>query len=67
VGGRPAGTPACYEICVEGILDRRWPAWFDGLTVTNDLQLWKILKRREVQAGLARKPPGSPGGGYAHV
>jgi hypothetical protein len=48
VGGRPAGTPACYEICVEGMLDRRWPAWFDGLTVTNDLQLWKLLKRREV-------------------
>ena len=23
VGGGPAGTPACYEICVEGMLDRR--------------------------------------------
>jgi hypothetical protein len=25
-----------YEITVEGVLDARWSAWFDGLKVTSD-------------------------------
>jgi hypothetical protein len=25
--------PAFYEICVAGILDGRWAAWFDGLEI----------------------------------
>jgi hypothetical protein len=25
-----------YEITVEGILDSRWSAWFDGLQLTSD-------------------------------
>ncbi len=28
--------PATYEIRVEGALDARWTAWFDGLDVTSD-------------------------------
>ena len=31
-GDRP--TP--YEIVVEGVLDSRWSAWFEGLRVTGD-------------------------------
>jgi hypothetical protein len=27
------GSPACYEIRVEGVLDGRWGAWFEGLQV----------------------------------
>ena len=29
----PAGDLARYEIRVDGVLDRRWAAWFDGLRV----------------------------------
>jgi hypothetical protein len=25
-----------YAITVEGVLDRRWPAWFDGLEVASE-------------------------------
>jgi hypothetical protein len=32
----PQGSPACYEIRVEGVLDHRWAAWFGGLRVEND-------------------------------
>lgn len=28
-------SPLHYEIQVEGILDERWSAWFDGLNVTS--------------------------------
>jgi hypothetical protein len=28
--------PARYEIRVEGILGRRWTAWFEGLQVSSD-------------------------------
>jgi hypothetical protein len=28
--------PTSYEIRVQGILDSRWSAWFDGLRVTSD-------------------------------
>jgi hypothetical protein len=26
----------CYEIRVEGILDERWTAWFDGLQISSE-------------------------------
>jgi len=32
----PQGSPAHYEIRVEGVLDHRWAAWFGGLRVEND-------------------------------
>jgi hypothetical protein len=32
----PQGSPARYEIRVEGVLDHRWAAWFGGLRVEND-------------------------------
>jgi len=28
--------PAYYEITVQGILEPRWSAWFDGLQLTSD-------------------------------
>ena len=28
--------PARYEIRVDGVLDRRWTAWFEGLEVDGD-------------------------------
>jgi hypothetical protein len=31
--GRPDGSPR-YEIRLQGRLDPRWAAWFDGLTLT---------------------------------
>jgi hypothetical protein len=34
-GAGPA-EPACYELRVQGVLDPRWSAWFDGLTVTSE-------------------------------
>jgi hypothetical protein len=34
-GGVPA-EPARYEIRVQGVLDPRWSAWFEGLQVTSD-------------------------------
>ena len=30
------GSPADYEIRVEGVLDHRWVAWFGGLHVETD-------------------------------
>jgi hypothetical protein len=35
-GATPAGQPARYEIRVEGVLDGRWSAWFDGMAVSSD-------------------------------
>jgi hypothetical protein len=32
----PQGSPARYEIRVEGVLDHRWAAWFGGLRVDTD-------------------------------
>ena len=32
----PSGSPACYEIRVEGLLDSRWEAWFSGLQFKTD-------------------------------
>ena len=35
-GGEETQQPVHYEITVEGILDPRWSAWFDGLQLTSD-------------------------------
>jgi hypothetical protein len=35
-GAASAEPPARYEICVEGMLDGRWSAWFDGMVVSSD-------------------------------
>ena len=32
----PAEPPARYEIRVEGVLDVRWSAWFEGLQLSHD-------------------------------
>ena len=36
----PAGAgpaePARYELRVQGVLDTRWSAWFEGMRVTSD-------------------------------
>jgi hypothetical protein len=35
--GTPSGEPPLrYEIRVRGVLDSRWSAWFEGLTVSSD-------------------------------
>jgi hypothetical protein len=34
--GNPTDRPACYEIRVQGVLDGRWTAWFEGLRITGD-------------------------------
>lgn len=31
-------SPARYQIRVEGILDQRWTAWFEGLQMTSEGQ-----------------------------
>ena len=31
-----APSPATYEIRVEGVLDRQWTAWFEGLEIASD-------------------------------
>lgn len=33
---RRADAPAAYELRVEGHLEDRWTAWFDGLTITQE-------------------------------
>jgi hypothetical protein len=33
---RRPGGPTRYEIRLQGHLDPRWTAWFDGLSLTND-------------------------------
>jgi hypothetical protein len=35
-GGRPAEPPTYYELRVQGGLDSRWSAWFEGLRITLD-------------------------------
>ena len=30
------GSPARYEIRIEGVLDSHWAAWFEGLQVNSD-------------------------------
>lgn len=31
-----SGSPTYYEIRVEGVLDSRWAAWFEGLQVNGE-------------------------------
>jgi hypothetical protein len=31
-----SGWPARYEIRLEGVLDRRWSDWFEGLDIRSD-------------------------------
>jgi hypothetical protein len=35
-GDRPAEPATGYEIRIDGVLDGRWSAWFEGLEVTSD-------------------------------
>jgi hypothetical protein len=35
-GGAGPAEPARYELRVQGVLDNRWSAWFDGLQLTSD-------------------------------
>jgi hypothetical protein len=35
-GATPAEPPTRYEIRIEGVLDSRWSAWFEGLQLSND-------------------------------
>jgi hypothetical protein len=35
-GAVPAEPPVRYEIRVEGVLDSRWSAWFEGLQLSSD-------------------------------
>ena len=34
--GAGPGEPARYELRVQGVLDPRWSAWFEGLQVSSD-------------------------------
>jgi hypothetical protein len=31
-----SGSPARYEVRIEGVLDERWMSWFEGLRVTSE-------------------------------
>jgi hypothetical protein len=44
--------PSGYEIRVEGILDRRWMAWFEGLEIDSDDSQTVISGRVADQAAL---------------
>jgi hypothetical protein len=35
-GGAGPAEPACYELCVQGMLDADWSAWFEDMRVTSD-------------------------------
>jgi hypothetical protein len=43
--------PACYQLHVRGILDSRWSAWFDGLTITPDANGDTTLQGRFTDQG----------------
>jgi len=50
---RDASSDNCqYRICVEGILDPRWAAWFDALTITHKTNEAMLLTGRIDQAAL---------------
>jgi hypothetical protein len=34
--GAGPGEPARYELRVQGVLDNRWSAWFEGLRIASD-------------------------------
>ena len=43
---RRPGGPARYEIRLQGHLEPRWAAWFDGLSLTNDSDGTTALRGR---------------------
>jgi len=47
-----AASPAAYEIRVEGVLDQRWTAWFEGLEIDSDHSQTVIAGRVADQAAL---------------
>ena len=36
----------CYTIRIQGRLERRWSAWFDGMTLTPDVDGTTVLRGR---------------------
>jgi hypothetical protein len=44
VNSDAADQPGWYEICLQGRLDGRWSAWFDGMTVTTDRTGTTVLR-----------------------
>ena len=34
----------CYRIRIQGRLERRWSAWFDGMTLTADIDGTTVLR-----------------------
>lgn len=34
----------CYRIRIQGRLERRWSAWFDGMTLTSDVDGTTVLR-----------------------
>jgi hypothetical protein len=36
----------CYRIRIQGRLERRWSAWFDGMTLTADVDGTTLLRGR---------------------
>ncbi len=49
----PQHHPGCYEIRLQGHLDSRWAAWFDGLSLTNESDGTSVLQGQVVdQAAL---------------
>ena len=44
--------PMHYEITVEGVLDPRWLAWFEGLHLTSDAGRTTIARPVAYQAAL---------------
>jgi hypothetical protein len=47
-----AAWSAAYEIRVEGVLDQRWTAWFEGLEIGSDHSQTVISGRVADQAAL---------------
>ena len=41
-----------YRICINGLLDSRWAAWFDGITITHDVHETTLLTGQIDQAAL---------------
>jgi hypothetical protein len=53
-----SGGPARYEIRVEGVLDGRWAAWFDGLQISgqgNETVICGLLADQPALHGLLTK------------
>jgi hypothetical protein len=41
-----------YRICINGLLDPRWAAWFDGIMITHDMHETTLLTGQIDQAAL---------------